>query len=580
MASHEEIYAAIRKADAAGDADAVRQLAGYLETVTPAATDRFTTRKGKREVSFEVPQGADDAAIREAAIKATGSDIYRGSAVDRKRARIEAPNTSATEGFRLGAGKPGRNIAEWIKDTPIGAGVDAVARTFGQPTIGEAVDDYDARLPNNTRTGYQALGNIAGTLPLAAVPGALTTGGMVAQGAASGALLSDAQDAAGTAWDAGVGAVGSVVGSKALQGLGALARGVTDKGLRQLRAAGVPLTIGQIASTGSGIVSRTVNKAEEALTSVPIIGDVINAARDRGIEGLNLAAGNRILANVNEKMAAGTKVGWDMLDHIGDRLSTRYQRLVPSLSAKVDNEFATAVTAARDLADEASRADALTKIVNNVLGKRAAGGTISGQQLKDAEAELTRRYTRYARSTGDEGLFGEALDMVRQALRDAVRRSNPDHADDLQALNTGWAQLKGVRDAVRAGGQNSQATGTVTPGALLRQSGNKGYRDELAESAVRVLPNRTPDSGTARRMMTSLGMLGAAGSAGAGAAINPALALPAVGSMLYTRPGQRALNAVAFGSRPAAVSAAAVPLNQLSRYAPQVVTPLLVAPQD
>lgn len=551
------------------ETDPYASIAAPVEGAQPSSElHTYQTRDPKGKiVSFQAPADADDATVRQMAAKAVGGDKrYLRSIVKRDGSKVPGNDTSAATGFVGGVLKPIDNAALAFTANPVGRAVDQFGQALGFPGAEQGAQQHRDMRDNNTRTGYQTLGNIAGTLPLARLPGGLAT-----QGAAGGALLSESDNPLGVAMDAGLGAAGSLVGGGLVKGLGALAGGVTDKGLKALNAAGIPLTLGQIAAAGSGAISKGVAKAEEALTSVPWLGDLVNVARDRGLKAFNVAIGNRILGNVGETLPKGATAGHEMVEAVQSKLSDRYKALVPGLRGTADTQFNSDLAAAEAIADNAGRKDQLVGVVTRLFKNRFQGQTISGQMLKDAETELTKLQKTYKPKGGDEGLYGEALDGVRQALRGLVMRSNPAQAEELQALNTGWAQLKDVRKAIAAGSEYAQSTGEFSTGKLLKQSAGKGYRDPLAEAASQVLPNRTPDSGTARRAMYGLGTIAAGGGA-AGLGLSPALAAPAAGSLLYTQTGQKALNALAFGNRPALVSGAAKPLKELSRYAPQLVT--------
>jgi hypothetical protein len=574
-------------APTANGGDAWGEFADAGDTPAPAAQNPWIFKVPKldgKEVSFEVPLGADDETIRQLAAKATGEPRYATAVIDRAAMggeeaaapdiTPEATDNSAIRGFVAGALKPIDNAVDWINNTAVGRAVDDFGVSIGLPSGREAVAANEQMRQNNTRTGYQTLGNIAGTLPLAAVPGANTAAGAAATGALGGALLSNAKDSSGVLTDAALGGAGGTLGNLAARGLGGLASGVTDAAARRLHEAGIPLTLGQIGQASGNALGRAAGYIEDVAAGTPFIGQFVNAARDRGITAFNRAVGDRVLENIGEKLPAGVKAGHEAIEAVGRKLSDRYEKLVPNLSATADQQFAQDMRGALDLAEQASRGGQLDKVVQKVFGNRVQNGSISGQQLKDAESELTRLYGNYSRSTGDEALFGEALDGVRQALRGAVARSNPEHGAELQALNTGWAQLKAVRNAVRTGSDKAKASGMVTPGGILRQSSNRGFRDQLAEDATGILPNRTPDSGTAGRLLT-LGLLGG------GVAVDPtehpflSAALAGAGA-LSTRGGQRALNTFALGSRPAALEAAGEGLQKLSRYAPAVVAPVAI----
>lgn len=563
----------------------------------PTLTLTVTNRKGKK-IQFLAPADADDAALRKLAAKATGEPRFSKAVVQRLEVSPPAegeadpatppipgaPETltpapddsSALSGFAAGVMKPIDKAAEWLTNTSVGKAIDRFGvDTLGLPSTADATAANEEWRRNNTRTGYQMLGNIAGTAPLARLGGPAWL-----QGAGAGAVLTDSHDAAGTARDAIFGGVGGQAGKYILGGLGSLAKGVTNQGAKLLNDAGIPLTLGQISQAAGNLPGRVVSGLEDRLAGFPLIGDVVNAARDRGTTGLNLALGNRILSTIGEKLGAGVKAGHEMIDAVQAKLSGRYNQLVPQLRGVADQQFASDLAAAEAIANNAGKKDRLVGVATRLFKNRFNGQDISGQALKDAESELTRLFSKYKNSQGDEGVYGEAIDAVRQALRGLVKRSNPDHAEELQALNTGWAQLKDLRSAVQRGSDRTKATGIVTPGGALRVKASKGYRDPLLEAATDILPNSTPDSGTAGRAALLLGVGAAGGASYVDPREHPILAGALAGTaMLSTRPGQRALGALAFGSRPAAVTSLAVPLNKLSRYAPQLVAPAVI-PSD
>ena len=549
----------------------------------PAAAPLTLTAKNLKgkTVTFQVPAGSDDAAIRRAAARAVGEPRYMRAVVNRPaqgQAEVQAApdDHSAISGILAGAMKPIDKAAEWLSNTSVGRAIDRAGVAMGFPSTAEANAAHDEWRRNNDRTGYQMLGNIASSA-------AITRGrGLVTGGAISGALNTDSHDLKGTVRDAAIGAGTSYLGGKTLQTIGGIATGVKNQGAQFLRNAGVPLTLGQIGRAANNLPGRIVAGLEDRAAGIPLIGDIINAARDRGITGLNAALGNRVLANVGEKLPAGTAPGHATVDAIGNRLSTRYQQLVPNLRGQIDMQAAQGFTAARDLADQASRGSQLEGVIKRVFGGRLngqnpTGATISGQQLKDAESELTRLYSKYKNAQGDEGLYGDAINMVRQTLRDMVVRSNPSHAAELKGLNTAWAQLATMRAAIRAGSDATKASGILTPGAALRVTARQGYRDPLLEAATEILPNRVPDSGTAGRAALLLG----GGALGGAAVVDPREHPILAGSLagvaaLNTRAGQRALGSIALGSRPAAIDATGEAVKRLSRYAPALVAPAAV----
>lgn len=469
---------------------------------------------------------------------------------------------SAIHGFALGAIKPVENLARFLNFGGVGDKINAM---FGYPAQEEISSQRNAMREANTRKGWQTIGNIAGTIPTAAIPG-----GPFVQGAVGGALLSDRKTPQGVVTDAAISGIGGKIGQGMVNSFAYAAKPVTNTAGRMLHEAGVPQTLGQIARQGKGVVARGVAAAEDALSSVPFLGDAINTARGRGVDAFNTAVANRALKNIGGNVPKGMEPGIEMVDFVGDKLSQKYQSLVPKLSATYDRQFVDDLTSARDVTSvlPAARQRQFAQIVRDVLGNRSQGNKITGQELKDAESRLTTLYKKFSKSTdADQTILADAIDGVRQALRSSVGRSNPSHAKELQAINRGWAQLATYRGAANAPGN---ATGVVTPAQMLAASRKSGFRDELSNAAKEVLPSQLPDSGTARRAMQA-----AAASSVAGATLNPWLAAPAAGSILYTKPAMRALNAFVYAPRGKAATAVGNNLRRLGRVAPSAVPPLL-----
>lgn len=518
-----------------------------------------------RKYRIQGPAGANDEQVRAEVLRQFPE---AGQATQAQEPERQITSTSRLGGLVSGALKPLDNLSEAASNIPVlGPAVDRVGQAFGMPTASEAAAGNQAYRQGNSRTGYQTVGNIAGTLPTAAIPG-----GALVQGGAAGALLSDERNASGVVNDAALGGVFGKAGQSVASGLGALASPVVSKASQMLADSGVPQTIGQIASGGRGLGAKIISKGEEALTSVPFLGDAINAARGRGVSGFNLALGNRALANVGEKLPKGMQPGKDMVDYVNDKLSEKYQSLVPNLTAAFDKQFVADLMKAKGMTNTLpkSRQRQFEAIVRDVLGNRASGSRINGEMLKEAESRFTEEVKRYAKSAdGDQHRLADAIDAVRAGLRGAVARGNPGHARELQSLNRGWAQAAVMRKAANAPGN---ATGEFTPAQAL--SASRGYDDQFIKAAKAVLPNTTPDSGTARRGATTLGALMAGGGAGA-ATLSPWLAVPGVGSLLYTKAGQDAINKLVFAPRGPALKKAGTALRGAGRVAPAMIPALL-----
>ncbi|MFT3818305.1 MAG: hypothetical protein QM750_11835 [Rubrivivax sp.] len=461
----------------------------------------------------------------------------------------------------------------------------------------------DAPLMN---TAAGAVGNIAGQVGAALIPGGLIAGagklagatglaragaalaqagksamapttlrGAAALGAGTGALQ-PATDMGERLENAAWGAGGAAGGYAALKGLARIARPKTDSNALQLLAEGITPTPGQVLGGG-------FKRVEEALTSVPIVGDAIRAGQARAVADLNRAAINRALKPVGETLPAGM-AGREAIEYAGDALGKRYEQLLPKVTLQADNQFMQELINLRNMVgtgsidpNKARQFEALLQ--NQVLAKFMPGAngapTLTGQTLKGIESDLGQLAKRFRASPDvDQQMVGDALRELQDMLRNNVARLNPQHAAELRKINEGYANFKRVQ---RAASSVAAEDGVFSPAqlhssvkALDPRKDKAGFASgtamlqDLAEPAKAVLGPKVPDSGTPLRLMTSLG-------AGGGlAALSPETL---VGSLLassaYSKPGQNALAAL-LARRPDAAKPVASALERLAQYAAPV----------
>lgn len=399
-------------------------------------------------------------------------------------------------------------------------------------------------------SGGGMLGNMTGGILSAA---ALPVTGTMAGAAALGAGIGATQPA--ESWNERMGnaLLGGAAGG-ATQGasnaLGRMLNPNVSSDVKALMDAGVTPTPGQIAGGGW-------KRAEEALTSVPVLGDSIKAAQGRGIEQLNTAAYNRALSPIGEKLPAGM-TGREAVDHVESALSARYDALLPKLSTQADPKFTQDMAGLQGMVangaiDPTVGASFQRILQNDVLSKFQGQQSITGQTLKDIESDLGQHIKRLGQSTdADQRLVGDALQEAQSSLRSLVQRTNPGAADELSAINTGWANFKRVQAA--AGGVGADG-GTFTPAqlqsAVRAKDGSKdkgafargeALMQDLSDPAKSVLAPKLPDSGTPYRgLMSAMTAAGGAAALGhpivaAGTALGAAL-----GPAVYSTPAQKLL---------------------------------------
>lgn len=404
----------------------------------------------------------------------------------------------------------------------------------------------------------------------ARAPAALTTAGRIGAGAGLGAvsaaLMPNTGDAGDKLAQMGVGGAGGALIPALTAGVGRVISPNASRNpqLDLLKAEGVRPTVGQA-------LGGIANKAEEKAISLPFVGDSIAAARQRAAQDLNQAVANRALAPIGSKAQPGD-AGRDLVSSVQSQLSEAYNTLLPKLTVKADPAFVQEVQSLRGMVANGSidpnAAKTFQRILqNDVLGKFKGQQALTGQTMKSVESDLGQKIAQFGGSTdADARLVADALREVQSSLRSLVQRNNPQYAEELRAINTGWANFKRLE---RAAGYVGADDGLFSAAQLqsavkaLDRSKDKGkfargdaFMQDLSDSAKNVLGSKVPNSGTADRLMQ-------AGALGSGL-VNPLI--PAgllAGSGMYSAPAQRALLA-AVSSRPQAAQPVAGLLNRTS----------------
>jgi len=485
-----------------------------------------------------------------------------------------APDRSAARGFALGAMKPVDNIRSAVSQIPVVGDALEFVRTkvVGRQPTKASVAANDAARANNTRTGYQLLGNIAGTAPTLALPG-----GAGVQGAAGGALLSDAKDMRGLIADTAIGALGGKVGGKVVKGVGAAIAPKLSATAQRLVDKGIPLTLGQIGRAADTYGGKFVAGVEDALSSI-IPG--INMAREKGIAAFNRAVVDDVLQPLGVKMPANIPAGHEAVAFAKQQFTRAYDSTLARMKVTVDPSLQTAlgtiVRSAKTVPGDAETT--LKNIIDQFITKRAgASGEIAGDAMKSAVSQL-RKKAKGLRGTAPE--LAALVDDVRFAL---LAKAGQDSGGGLGArlatIDDAYGNFVVLRNAAKG-----PVDGVFTPKgfntaiSVSDSSVGKGAKatgqarmQGLAKDASAVLPSSIGETGTAPRALAGA-LVGGAGVANP-ATLLPALATGAALSVPYTRAGQQALGVLfAPGVKRAAVrnavDRAAIPLGVIS---PQLV---------
>lgn len=360
-----------------------------------------------------------------------------------------------------------------------------------------------------------------------AAKGALAAATMGAGYAAAdrGSVLDRAKAATSAATDPLTLAMGAAGGALAVRKPKRVPEKVSrpvDPDVELLAREGVQMTPGQMRG-------RIAKSAEDAATSTPVLGDAIAERRVEGVQTFNRAVINRALKQVGEELPADLTHGTDAVRFAGDRLSRGYEEAIPNRVVRADPGFADDVRKAfanTETLTPDSRARLADILDQRLTSRLPANGAMDGRMYKTIQSELDFEVSRFSKATDpDQRAMGDAIEGVQQALENAARRQDPQFAARIDALDRGWAELGRIESAAA---KSADLSGVFTPaqyaqsvraadGRVRRRGVARGeaLSQDLAGAAVRVLPSKMPDSGTAGR--AAWGMVTAAPGAVIGA---------------------------------------------------------------
>jgi hypothetical protein len=384
--------------------------------------------------------------------------------------------------------------------------------------------------------GYRLLGNVVSPANLALaskLPAAATLAGKVGTGALGGGALAgltqpvvgDGDFLTEKAKQVGVGAI---TGGVTPAFVGGVARVVSPKAsvnpnIQKLRSEGVNPTIGQ--TLGGGI-----NKIEERMQSVPILGDMITRARGQANSQFEKAAFNRSLKPIGQKLPEGL-AGREAVDYVESTLGQSYDDVLTRIGAITpDQQFNTKLSDLKKLVSgkmmpKAEKAKFLSAVQD--IKDTAKDGVITSEAFKELESSLGSQARKLGGSQNVyEGKLAPAVKQLQQELRDMLQRQAGDAADELRKVNTGYSNFKRVQNAAtKLGADDGSFTPAQFQNAVRAMDKSKdkaafakgnALGQDLGDAGKSVLSGKVPNSGTAERVMYGTGAL-------ASGALNPAI---------------------------------------------------------
>jgi hypothetical protein len=448
----------------------------------------------------------------------------------------------------------------------------------------------EQKMPGTAGDVAQFAGNIVPGVALsAALPGAGAASLLprVASGAASGAISGALQPVDPNATDfwsqvqnnalfsAGAGAVMPPL----LSGLSRVINPAAVARNAELMQRDVRPTIGQTLGGATG-------RIEEALSSWPLVGDIIRSGRSRAVDQFNRAAINDVLAPIGEKLETD-EIGRPALIEMSDKVNKAFRNAVPQAGGVLDPQAISEISNLRQMARFTPRAQEFDDLLRSeVFSQLSPNGGMTGQAFKNMDSTLGRivRDNVYGHGVPwQDRQFGGAARELQSTLRSWVARVNPSASKDLSNANLASARQLRVEHASTMRGTGEEP-GKFSAAQLL--SGVEKYANSktqlmrggaltqpLAEAGKNVLGAKVPDSGTPfRSIMALLG--GTLGPAVLGHGLAPAAAesLAGAGALglgaagLYSSPGQ-SLAAHILAARPELAKPLAATVRGAGSYA-------------
>jgi hypothetical protein len=453
-----------------------------------------------------------------------------------------------------------------------GTALDQPAMRLKQAITGLTPQD-EARVQANRELQSSPLGMagaVAGNLamvggPVAAATRALSpaltgTGAAAAVGGATATATNPVLQGESELTNTALGAAGGAAGDLIARGAARIAQPVIA-GSR--RVANVATTPGQAAG-------GLLNRIEQQLESLPVVGWFLTGARERAVKEANVEAIKKALPNGAD--ASSIKAGRDGIEKAGEMIDDAYNAIYARLpkSVKPDQAFKDSVKAIPK-AEGVDLPPSLeerfnTLIKDRILSRIEEGG--SAESIRSAHNSLGALARKY-RSSGDpdQRALGFAFSEAKKSLREMVsRQSGGEFKPALDALDNKYSALLAVE---KASGYQGSKEGVFSMEALKRASTKSAPQfREFANTASDVLGRTVPDSGTAGRTLLPLATYAMGGGAAAG---NEFLGGPewltgmALAPLLYSRPGVNYLTGAYPGQ-----AAIAQTLRGAAPYAAQV----------
>lgn len=495
MATTAQIQAALVKAQAAGNAQDVAALQSALTQVQQAPASNGPTREQLSQAFYAAKQAGneDDARQIIGYVQQHGMSIAPPNAqqTDAAFQKANAQNVAdMNPASRLwtGIGEGASNFYGGLKQHIYDPIADAVTggNRSAQAQQQVANDRQAAQALNNTTSGKigNILGGVMSSAPAALIPGAPEAGIAARLGlsAATGAGLGYVQPSASDAETVGNTVGGGIAGALipgAAAGAGRMIEGLATPEAKRLIAQGVKPSVGQMLG---GAIGRT----EQSMTSLPLTGDIIQAARNQGIDTFNRAATNKVMEPIGAQLPEGSSpiarllttnranlqqrvpTGQPSMAYAAGKTSDAFNGALANTQGVFDSQLGRDLASIINNAPAGARGELTDAIQNGVLDKFASSnGQLDGQAFNNLRSDLAKAAAKYRQSESSSNrVVGNQLGAVLDSLDSMFARNNGQGAlDALQDARTAYRGTMALKDATNAAGRTRE--GVFTPGEFL-----------------------------------------------------------------------------------------------------------------
>lgn len=307
------------------------------------------------------------------------------------------------------------------------------------------------------------------------------------------------------------GAAGGALGTAIPKAIGLAIKPQITKGAKYLMDKGYPVTPGEML----GGMSKRV---EERLTSVPFMGDSINAAKIRSLEGFSKATIDDALKPIGGVLPKGIKAGRPAIRQAGKQISEGYDDVLSKMDVTQDAQFVDDINKLVVQAEKLPKREQnkFYQVIEEKLMKQASNGSLKGEAFKKVDSGLRQEYKKAIKSQDNYvNDMGYLLKDAHVSLKNLGKRQNPELGNSLDLLDQSYAMMNRVEEAA---GYSGARQGVFSPthflNAVKKNTSKKqfakggGYSQDVAEELKDLLVREIPDSGTAGRQ--AINLLGAA----------------------------------------------------------------------